>query len=372
MKKTFRTLGKALLTVVLCYTTVSCGSEEIAPADDTSQEKREVYEVAFELGGDFITTSQDPLTRATSGRTLYGIEVMYKDAGSSSYSHYAEGLFDNVSDMRISLESGYQYAFYCHVLEEGNEPLYASGGVFREPFYYQKLTNKFNISTTSDSVNRDYNTTVLCYASSYYFYGYNETRSPSEEQAQSIYYGFVESYTPKAGGSVTIELQAAKKYGVKYVVNPPSDGSVSITGPQQEKPIVVDSNGNTTVKECPARYFEAYKDFYGDGAYYYTQISGSTLSNRKCFRNITDYTTDVYTTETVSIVWTRANGATKNYSQDIIVKSGTITTINVSVSAEATGESMVKVQIPQEGMTNTTADVIVSGGELVDNNVNTK
>ena len=101
-------------------TLFSCSNnEDELPPKEQEQTNQETYTISFNLGGEFISTSETPLSRTeVAPKKIYGINVYYKKDGDTNYQNYAYGLFDNIQDMTISLISGYQYKFECSMVRE--------------------------------------------------------------------------------------------------------------------------------------------------------------------------------------------------------------------------------------------------------------
>jgi len=144
-------------------TLFSCSNneDELPPKEQTNQE---TYTISFNLGGEFISTSETPLSRTeVAPKKIYGINVYYKKDGNTWYDNYAYGLFDNIQDMTISLISGYRYKFECTMIQNDNDIIYHDkNGYYGRPFMsgdnyngdynantVTQLTNKFHVSTTT-------------------------------------------------------------------------------------------------------------------------------------------------------------------------------------------------------------------------------
>ena len=157
--KIFRFIG---LFLVGSSTLFSCSNnKDELLSKEQERNDQEIYTVSFDLGGEFISTSETPLSRTeVIPKKIYGINVYYKKDDNSSYQNYAYGLFDNIEDMTISLIGGYKYKFECSMVKNDVDTLYYDNHTYYAPFYdfytpnngygYRgiKLNNKINISTT--------------------------------------------------------------------------------------------------------------------------------------------------------------------------------------------------------------------------------
>ena len=169
--KIFRLIG---LFLVGSSSLFSCSNnEDELLSKEQEENEQETYTISFDLGGEFISTSETPLSRTeVISKKIYGINVYYKKDDNSPYQNYAYGLFDNIEDMTISLIGGYKYKFECSMVKNDVDTLYYDNHTYYAPFYdyynpnngygYRgiKLNNKFNISTTS-SISSIYNRLLL-------------------------------------------------------------------------------------------------------------------------------------------------------------------------------------------------------------------
>ena len=90
--KIFRLIGMLLIG---SSTLFSCSNnEDELPPKEQEQTNQETYTISFNLGGEFISTSETPLSRTeVTPKKIYGINVYYKkDATDTWYDKYAYGL----------------------------------------------------------------------------------------------------------------------------------------------------------------------------------------------------------------------------------------------------------------------------------------
>ena len=118
-------------------TLFSCSNnEDELPPKEQEQTSQETYTISFNLGGEFISTSETPLSRTeVTPKKIYGINVYYKKDGDTWYQNYAYGLFDNIQDMTISLISGYKYKFECSMVQNDTDTLYHNNSMYYAPFH---------------------------------------------------------------------------------------------------------------------------------------------------------------------------------------------------------------------------------------------
>ena len=86
--KIFRLIGMLLIG---SSTLFSCSNnEDELPPKEQEQTNQETYTISFNLGGEFISTSETPLSRTeVTPKKIYGINVYYKKDGDTQYQNYA-------------------------------------------------------------------------------------------------------------------------------------------------------------------------------------------------------------------------------------------------------------------------------------------
>ena len=337
-------------------TLFSCSNneDELPPKEQTNQE---TYTISFNLGGEFISTSETPLSRTeVAPKKIYGINVYYKKDGNTWYDNYAYGLFDNIQDMTISLISGYRYKFECTMIQNDNDIIYHDkNGYYGRPFMsgdnyngdynantVTQLTNKFHVSTTTyrqlDYIK--YGTTDVCTESSFVRSNYPKT---------DRFYGELTDYIPTKDGVANIDLKRTA-FGLKFIVTPPVDGKLYISSITTNDNSYHSINSNVEVSaddnilESSSMYtfYEVYECWQAE-----------------------NYTKDF----TIRLKWKRANGATQTFEEVITVKRNVMTTVNVNVNGGTT-DSSLGVKEDDTPMGNENVDMNFNGGDLNDNEVN--
>lgn len=351
--KIFRLIGMLLIG---SSTLFSCSNneDELPPKEQTNQE---TYTISFNLGGEFISTSETPLSRTeVAPKKIYGINVYYKKDGNTWYDNYAYGLFDNIQDMTISLISGYRYKFECTMIQNDNDIIYHDkNGYYGRPFMsgdnyngdynantVTQLTNKFHVSTTTyrylDYIK--YGTTDVCTESSFVRSNYPKT---------DRFYGELTDYIPTKDGVANIDLKRTA-FGLKFIVTPPVDGKLYISSITTNDNSYHSINSNVEVSaddnilESSSMYtfYEVYECWQAE-----------------------NYTKDF----TIRLKWKRANGATQTFEEVITVKRNVMTTVNVNVNGGTT-DSSLGVKEDDTPMGNENVDMNFNGGDLDDNEVN--
>lgn len=343
--KIFRLIG---LFLVGSGTLFSCSNnEDELLSKEQEENEQETYTISFDLGGEFISTSETPLSRTeVISKKIYGINVYYKKDDNSSYQNYAYGLFDNIEDMTISLIGGYKYKFECSMVKNDVDTLYykqqISGNIeYYAPFhknyvngYYSGVTleNKFNISTTTyarfvglreGTINID-DRSGIC-------------RYPKTDR----FYGELTDYVPTKEGVAKIDLKRTA-FGFKFVVTPPTDGTLSVDSYSINPNIKISSNEDTVEMSSMYTFYDVYR----------------------CWE-VEKYTEDF----TIKLTWVRGNGATQTFEKVVTAKRNVMTTININVNGSST-ESSLGIKEEDTPMGSENVDMNFDGGDLDDNEVN--
>lgn len=312
-----------LLATVLFMSCSGSGSDDIPEPGNNKPEK--TYTVSLNLGGEYMSTSESPLSRTENAVRYYGVNVYYKDDNSTSWKHYAYGLFDNTNDMTISLIASYKYKFVCTMTEDNKDNVYyqhyAESGnkAFRLPFCKEwgtgvvvtTLANKFEVSTTSE--------THLPYIQN----GTTTTEINVQKDYPCIdrFYGELVDFVPSATATPTIELKRTA-FGIKVAATAPSDGKLTLSNDKLGTIAQISSeDGNY---ESEAIY--TFKDVY------------------KCWAGTT--TEQEFT---LTLTWKRENGASQEFTKKVTVKRNVMTTINIDVTS-TTASNALKLNIDSTPM----------------------
>ena len=302
-------------------TLFSCSNnEDELPPKKQEQTNQETYTISFNLGGEYISTSETPLSRTeVTPKKIYGINVYYKKDGETWYRNYAYGLFDNIQDMTISLISGCKYKFECTMVKNDTDTLSHHNDMYYAPFHRQisyngnpyeestALENKFNISTMGIALMQGLKNGAT-----------NVNTGRLDHPRTDRFYGELTDYVPTKDGVADIDLKRTA-FGLKFIVIPPADGTLYVDD------IWTNTNG-----------------------YIYTSMKVS--ANDKTLESSSMYTfsevykcweIDTYTKKfTIDLIWERANGATQTFKKTITVKRNVLTTINVNVNGSNVNSSL--------------------------------
>ena len=331
------------------------------------------YEVSLSLGGEFVEVSESPMSRADeipAPKNYYGINVycMKTDGTESSFSKYAYGVFDNTSDMKITLLEGYKYRFECTTVKEVNnwyqyihnynnssntayilQPFGTYAAEY-DLFYNSRYSNGYrytslNTFTTSASTNLtsikygSSDTGFYQYNGNYYFY-HNGSRF-HEYPALDRFYGELEDYIPTANGVATIHLKRTA-FGLNLVINGVPDGSLSWSN--SDLNYLTSEYSSTETIEIPNIY--TFNEVY------------------KCWQNQDTYTKDF----TLNFVWTRANGYQQKFSKTFTAKRNVNTTLTVNLEGGANNVTF-GLQEDDTEMGSENENVDYNGGALTDTDV---
>ena len=228
------------------------------------------------------------------------------------------------------------------MVQNDTDTLYHNNSKYYAPFhkYYSsyngyegiELSNKFNISTT-------YSTHII---------GLQEGKTCIESYHSSEYYpktdrfyGELTDYVPTKNGVANIDLKRTA-FGLKFIITPPVDGTLSISAYYGINPnIKVSADDNISESSSMYTFSQVYECWQAE-----------------------KYSEDF----TIQLIWERANGATQTFSKTITVKRNVMTTINVNVNGSTT-DSSLGVKEDDTPMGNENVDMNFNGGNLDDNEV---
>lgn len=372
-----------LILALIGTVITSCSNTDEPLPEPSPNDEGTVYEVKLNFEGDIpnFTESEEPISRAdeSTPKRVYGINVwcMKTDGTETSYKNYAYGLFDNKEDMVISLLGGYKYSFECYMVEDDEEELYISSNYTGEyPFAQRKITNTFNIGSSSSGFNFDNGKITTVKSSSKGTY--NVSSSYQEKPVIGIFYGILPEYTPSQNSIATIPIYKLGYYGLRIVVTGVPDGSLSVTpsykdyiryytsisGSSSYHSHGYDIDWGQTFTESGSieRTFTGgfYRAFDSSG--YYNDTSGYNDSWLSDMQN--------YSTETsVSFTWTRANGYQQSFSKDVTLKRNVMMVLTVNLTGGA-GEVSLGFEEHSEDMSTENDSVDYDGGDMNDTPVN--
>lgn len=222
----------ALLAIMLFST--SCSSDDVVTPD--SQEPKE-YTVSIGLGGEILEITQTPLSRTEVAKNdLYGIQVFSKSkTGNANYVPFAYGLFDDVSNVSVTLTDNNFYKFQVTKIVDGKTKLMTEwdGKIngYCEPFgrysYHggsivYACNNTITYSSTNSFSGLDKGLTFL-----------DETNDEGSVDTYHTpntdrYYGEMTGYTPSQNGTISIEMKRSV-FGMKVKADGLNDGYLEVS-----------------------------------------------------------------------------------------------------------------------------------------------
>lgn len=190
----------------------SLGNKDVA-------EGNKEYVVSIGMTGEILDISQVPLTKA-GGNDLYGIQVYVKPKANEtvSYQRYAYGLFDDVSDLSITLFDGYLYKFVATCVIDGKNKIGKN---------YNPNTGVINYYSPFGS----YLQNKFIYDSSEGLYSINyvsEYTSDVTNIQPDRYYGEMVNFDPSQAEEIDIEMLKCMA-GMKLVVSGMTEGELIIS-----------------------------------------------------------------------------------------------------------------------------------------------
>lgn len=308
--------------LVLCLS--GCMMEEL-DKESPAQEAKE-YLVPIKMAGEILEIEEGPLTKAGENNDLYGFQINSKKAEETSYSPYAYGLFDDISNVKIKLISGAEYEFVCTMVRDGKNKISSNidNKVFGNPFSIQK-ENKF-VYSASESHN----------------YGFCRGLSHMKDEAfydlpnTDRYYGVIENISPASITSIQLNMKRMV-FGLKCVAEGLTEGELKIR-------LVGYRDANS-----PYFFIKANNLQYVENIFTFNEFENSDVFSKN------------YTLEAVLIH--------ADNTQEIIVSKlvtfkrnkKTIITIKINKDANDTGTKGVNVVLDDEPMTD--GDNVVIDGE---------
>lgn len=209
----------AAIAMIAC---AACQEKNITP--DVPAQDQEVYTVQLGFGGEWDVT-YEPLTRGNDNNDLYGIQVYsapnVEGENSTTWTPFAYGLYDDVSNVSISLLKGFKYKFEAKMYVDGKDELSIdttrlSGGQY--PFFlrglngaaYATFSNEFSYSAAVFLLfmNTGAAWQIDCCGNSDIY------EHPSAES----YYGELEGYVPEESNNDKVKIHMKRtSFGAKFI-----------------------------------------------------------------------------------------------------------------------------------------------------------
>lgn len=311
-------ISTAISIIVALFSTISCSEKPVIPESTDS-----FVQVKLGFTGEAPNITTTPMTKADNAKDWYQIQVYSAPVGSTRYSYYGYGFFDNTDNMIINLKEGYQYKFVADMIVDASKKIY-----------------KFSL----------YNSGWAAIGNSFYFSadehirylgeGYLYMRVPSDTYNRpdvDRFYGITEGYVPEEGGSVSIDMKRVS-FGAKFVAKEFTSGSLEMQ---------IDQSPTKTLK-C------------SDGTELETIVSFNNTA--RAYSN-DDYSENI----AVNIIWVKEDGVrTPVVSQDITFVRNHLTTVEFKVT-ESTQSNSFNITADEEWEN---GETIVAGGDGINTEVN--
>ena len=206
----------AVLALLVCVGIAACNND----ATEVPTEP-ETYTVKLGWAGEILDVSYEPLTRVSTD-DLYGIQVYSLPKSEeakydSDWNPYAYGLFDDSSNITITLQSAFKYKFEATMIRDGKNKVYKYDGGYGDPFYfhpnYLKPDNKFyyNGNNNFNYLNNGYTQLI----------DRNHYMHPNIER----FYGLLSDYIPSENSNAQIDMKRTS-FGAKFIAK----GTLAVDG----------------------------------------------------------------------------------------------------------------------------------------------
>lgn len=320
----------AILALLACVGIAACDKNS-----DVVPDEPETYTVNLGWAGEILDVSYEPMATRASSNDLYGIQVYSKPksaTATTSWAPYAYGLFDDPSNITITLQSSHKYKFVATMLKDGkNKVDKKSNGGYGNPFYfhpnYLKPDNKFYYDGTNDLYYLGRGYTCLIDGIHYSL--------PNIER----YYGELSDYIPGGNSNAKIDMKRTS-FSAKFVVG----GKLAVDGKLEIQ-----------LEDAPKMELAltAGADEISD-IFTFRNVAGAWAKN--------DYTEDI----NVAFKWIRADGTESPMgTHKITFKRNTTTVVEFNIDKDGNDEG-VDLDIPnsETGALANGNTVTINDGEM--------
>lgn len=337
----------AAMAFIAC---AACQEKNITP--DVPAQDQEVYTVQLGFGGEWDVT-YEPLTRGNDNNDLYGIQVysapIDENSTSTTWTPFAYGLYDDVSNVSISLLKGFKYKFEVKMYVDGkNEIYWHTPGCYGKPFdikvsNYAYLDNEFAYSVGEYFPHmydgRAWQTDCR---------GVNDIyQHPSIES----YYGVLEGYVPEESNNDKVKIHMKRtSFGAKFI----AQGKLATTGQLE-----------INMTEAPVILIDLANEKQHDDIYTFTNIKAAY-----------DYKTGNYEEDiNVSINWyyQHEDGSTVTVplgTHTITYKRNATTVVKINLE-NTNVEGGIGFELTETGVMETVAEYEINDGNNVDTEIDT-
>ena len=320
--------GTFAIAMLACIGFTSCSKEV------NENPEPETYTVNLGWAGEILDVSYEPMTRATTD-DLYGIQVYslpksVEPEDDDDWDRYAYGLFDDPSDITITLASGYKYRFVATMVKDGKNRLYKD---YNEEYHFPfntTLDNTFYYDSTKGMNTLDWGKTSLIEYDGYALYRPNIER----------FYGELSDYIPGENNTnAKIEMKRTS-FGAKFVAG----GKLAVDGKLEIQ-----------LEEAPKMELEL-------------TAGDDKISDIFTFRYVDaawakdDYTEDI----PVNFKWIRADGTEAPMgTHTITFKRNKTTIVKFNIEKDGNDESIgIEIDESESGAMPDGDEVIITDGQM--------
>lgn len=204
----------AAMAFIAC---AACQEKSITP--DVPAQDQEVYTVQLGFGGEWDVT-YEPLTRGNDNNDLYGIQVYSAPIdGNATWAPFAYGLYDDVSNVSISLLKGFKYKFVAKMYVNGKNEIWKSNSNgYTYPFSVNGLTSGAN----ADITNAFSYSASACFSSLDFGEAWQidsrDNRDIYSHPSVQSYYGELEGYVPEESSNDKVKIHMKRtSFGAKFM-----------------------------------------------------------------------------------------------------------------------------------------------------------
>lgn len=320
---------KNFVILLVCMLTISACNEGafLVPIDNDG-----MAEVSFSIGGEYVSIDEEPLTRAISpnAKTFYAFRIFETDTISKGTRYqeiinmpYTNGLFDDITKLRVALAIGKTYVIEALIIEEREDTIFHRDGFYSSPFKNGGLFD-YNYKDGAVVTNRFSSDEVVTLTDGRYIEG-------------GINWGYQMARVDRYCGSKRIELSSNSKieidmkryaFAFTYNITPPIDGVIRVKLPKFGGRVIYEVKAGDSPKTERIIYNAPFE--------YYNIIDGMIPKEQ---------TIDL----DVVIEWERGSEDLESYTEEkvITIKRNTNYKMNINMNGRD-GESILNIDCKEE------------------------
>lgn len=280
------------LTIVLCFF-FSCSKDN---GIETDVEKQKEFTITLNFKSE-VTTEDSPLGEFNANaKTRVGTNDLIGIIVKRNGNIFANGLFDDISNVNIKLLSGNKYDFIVTVIKDAKIIMNNNSNNYGSPFN-DILSNSFHYGHSEINLNSNYVDLI------------SKDSAPETPQVDR-FYGVISNFEPTDNSALNIDLKRVS-FGLKFMISGITDGSVYYSCKNTNNQILLENNNITSNYESSV-LIRSFKNIHN------------------CWLNFENYTENI----TVNVKWTRINGVVQDLGSKILpVKRNSINIIRLKLGA---------------------------------------